>query len=502
MDADVIVVGGGPSGLTIAGELAVAGIRVVVLERRTEVTKSRAGTLLPRVLELFDARGIADRFIRTAKSLQDWPFNLGHIWSGLKPVDWRHLNSRYGFTLIMPQHLTEEVLLQWCREEGADARFGHEVTELGAAGDHVFVDVSDAGKRQRLTAKFLIGADGSRSTVRKRLGMPFEGTPATFTGVLGDLPIDFPFPGRMKSVDSPYGWGLALHFGPGRTRIGFVHAERRSAPKDEPVTIEEYTRCVREIFGSDFAVKELVWSSRFTDQMRIVPSLRQGRVFMLGESSRIHYPASGVGMNFCIQDAFNLGWKLGYVLKGHAASELLDTYDRERRPVALELLRSVREQCAMQFNFTLDGIELRRHFESCLLPMPELNRRLGLELNGLSFPYSSAPGSHPLVGQACPDIDLILTNGKLSRIGEQLVSQQFLLLDLSGSGAFTDLRFSSPALKVIAAQGVRLPAEAQAIKAMLVRPDAYVGWATESQPSVADARTEVARWLSDAGRPP
>lgn len=497
MDADVIVVGAGPSGLTIASELALAGVRVIVLERRTSVVQSRAGTLIPRVLELFDARGVADRLIRTARTLQKWPFTTGHIWSGLKPVEWRHLQSRYDFTLIVPQNLTEEVLQGWCAEKGVDVRYGHDVIDLGASDEHVFVEVAEGGVTKRLTAQYLIGADGTRSVVRKRLKMPFDGTPATFTGVLGDLAIDFPFPGVIKSIDSASGWGLALHFGPGRTRIGFVHAERRSASKEEPVTLEEYTRCLRDIFGDDFGVKELVWSSRFTNQMRIVPSLRQDRVFLVGESARIHYPASGVGMNFCIQDAFNLGWKLACVLKNQSPASILDTYNEERRPVAVDFLNSVREQCAVQFDFSPEGLAHRQNFEKNLLPLPQLNYRLGLELSGLAAPYPAGPDPHPLAGYRVFDADLILpAEGKLVRLAELLRDQKCVLLDLSGASAFSKLDLGSAPVKIVEAQGVRLPQGMQALKAMLVRPDAYVEWATDETPSPAKARAAIGRWFS------
>lgn len=495
MDADVIVVGAGPSGLTVASELALAGVSVIVLERRTGVVESRAGTLIPRVLELYDARGVADRLVRKALSLQKWPFTPGHIWSGLKPVEWRHLHSRYDFTLIVPQNHSEEVLLGWCAECGADVRFGREVVGLGTTDDGVWVEVTENGKVKKLRARYLVGADGSRSIVRKRLDIPFEGTPTSFTGVLGDLALDFPFAGTMKSVDSPNGWGLALHFGEGKTRIGFVHAERRSAAKEEPITIDEYTQCLRDIFGDDFGVKEFVWASRFTNQLRVVPSFRYGRAFLVGESSRIHYPSSGVGMNFCIQDAFNLGWKLANVVKEAAPAQTLDTYDQERRPVALEFLQGVREQCAMQFDFTPGGLAHRQHFERELLPIPEVNRRIGLQLSGLTHAYPTADGDHQLAGCRALDIDVILRDGKFSRLAELLRDQKFVLLDLSGTSAFADLELGAAPIKLVEAQGVRMPNEVRAVKAMLVRPDAYVAWATDLAPSVTSARKAISRWL-------
>jgi len=495
MDADVIVIGAGPSGLTVASEIALSGAKVLVIEKRTGVVESRAGTLVPRVLELFDARGVADRLIVKAGQVQRWPFSGSHIWAGLKPVEWRHIDSRFGITLVCPQNLTEEVLVEVVRERNAEVRFGQEVESLSETEHGVALDVVAGSTRKRLTARYLIGADGPRSTVRKALRLPFEGTAATFTGIIADFELPFPFSSGMKSFDNEFGWGLALPFGRNTTRISIVHAERRSAPKDEPVTVEEYTRCVREIFGTDFGIKKLKWASRYSDQLRIIPRFRRGRIFMIGESARIHYPASGVGMNFCIQDSFNLGWKLGYVLRGDADPRILDTYDSERRPVALELLRSVRAQVALQFNFTPDGVAQKRDFESRLLPMPEVNRKIGLELNGVEHPYPAAPGSHALTGGRVSDLDLILLNGRMTRIGELLRDQKFLLLDLSGTAAFASLEVGDAPVNVVEAFAGRRPAEYLKIKALLIRPDAYVAWATEAVPNASLAGQALSAWL-------
>jgi 2-polyprenyl-6-methoxyphenol hydroxylase-like FAD-dependent oxidoreductase len=494
MKADVIVIGAGPSGLTVAAEVASAGHRVVILERRTDVVESRAGTLLPRVLELFDCRGIADRFVRKAREIRHWPFNPYHIWAGLQPVEWRHIESRYGFTLLMPQNLTEQVLKDWAQEKGVDVRMGHEVLQVAQNETEAWVVARDeSGEELRVTGRYLVGADGARSIVRNGLLIPFEGHPPTFTGIIADASMDFPFPSGLKMIGNHLGWAACYPFGERVVRFVIVHALRMSADRNEPVTLEEFTACVRDIYGTDFGIEGLTWASRYTDQLRIVPKFRKGRSFLVGESARIHYPSSGVGMNFCIQDAFNLGWKLSYVLSGQAPEVLLDTYDTERRPVALGLLDSVRSQCAIQFNFTEEGMTHKRDLETRFLPIPEFNRKVGLELNGIGAPYPRAPDDHPLVGFRVKDLSLIQLDGTVARLSEMLRDQRFLLLDFTGLAALAPLGAAKGPLKVVEARGVMLPPAESALQALLVRPDGYVAWATNSAPDRAQAFKAVER---------
>ncbi|MCU1653902.1 MAG: putative aromatic compound monooxygenase yhjG, partial [Pseudonocardia sp.] len=343
-DTDVIVVGGGPSGLTTASELALAGVRVTVLERRTQPVESRAGTILPRVLELLDARGLADRFIERARAIKENPLIPVHIWAGMQPVHWHHLGSRFGFRLIVPQNLTEELLLERVREQGVDVRHGVTVQGVssGPAGAEV-IATTDGGDQLELSARYVVGADGGRSVVRREAGIGFEGHGATFTGIVADLRAERLGDDWRLMTDHEHGWLTSFPFGQDGERVvrfNLVHAVRRYAPQSEPVTEDEVRRCLRDIAGRDIKFDGLHWASRFTDAHRLAATFRAGRVLLVGESARIHYPSSGVGMNFCVQDAFNLGWKLAAVVNGHADESLLDTYEQERRPVAEELLRS------------------------------------------------------------------------------------------------------------------------------------------------------------------
>jgi hypothetical protein len=228
--------------------------------------------------------------------------------------------------------------------------------------------------------------------------------------------------------------------------------------------------------------------------MRMAAKFRERRMFLVGESARIHYPASGVGMNFCMQDAFNLGWKLGAVLAGRAGEAILDTYETERRPIADDLFDSVDAQVAVQFNFTRRGLAFSHHFMKHLMRTPDVTAQLWDELNGLETPYARADDAHPAVGFPVPDFDLHLSDGSSTRLYEFLRGGEMIVLDLTGT-ALRGLASVKSAVRVVQAHAGRRPRSLSGVNALVVRPDTYLAWATTGTPDRRDVEAAVGRWL-------
>ncbi|EYF01411.1 FAD-dependent monooxygenase [Chondromyces apiculatus] len=411
-EADVAVAGGGPVGLMVACELALSGMKVAVFERRVaRVEQSRALTLHPRSLEILALRGLVERFRERGH-----PIPVAHYAALDTRLDLSALDSSFRFTLFIPQALTEALLEARALELGVDLHRGHLVTGVGEGDGAVEVEGTCGGDTFAVKARALVGADGARSAVRKLAGIPFPGTEATASLMLGDVVLTEPPPSAPLSALNTGGNLLLVPLGDGvHHRLVVVDPERLDVPLSEPVTLEELSRATRKIVGTDFGMTRPFWLSRFGNETRQAATYREGWVFLAGDAAHVHLPAGGQGLNVGLQDAMNLGWKLAGVLRGLAPASLLDTYQEERHPVGARLLQDTLSQTALLLAFDPAGLALRATL-SRLLTTPEANRMLAAQISGCDVVYPDPVLPAPPGMEVAPG----LTGRRLPRCGLRL----------------------------------------------------------------------------------
>ncbi|GGV66354.1 hypothetical protein GCM10010277_73990 [Streptomyces longisporoflavus] len=482
MNTDVIVAGAGPTGLMLACELALAGVRTRVLERRTRPQRdSRALSLHPRSVELLDQRGLLDRFLPLGRTVPGWHF------AGLRTqLDFSGLDSRHGYTLFLAQAHTEALLEERAHELGVEIRRGYETLAVSQDAGGVEVQVrGPGGATETMRALYAVGCDGGRSVVRQSSGIGFPGTDETLTGVLGDFAIVDARPGALEAARAR-GVIIAPLEG-GITRFVYMDPERIRVPSRTPVTLEEFRASLTRICGSDCGIGEPRWLSRFGNATRLAESYRAGRVLLAGDAAHIHFPAAGQGLNTGLQDAMNLGWKLAARVNGWAPPGLLDSYDRERRPVG-QLVTDNTEVQTLLAELTLVAQYQRpaaalRTLLDQLLGMTEVNRRLADQVSALGTVYPpAAPGADPLVGRRMPDVGLTTAGWKATRVYELLHQGRFVLLTLAGDPApRTALEEGLGAhVQHVTVDTYDERADLDGVREVLVRPDGHVAWATRT----------------------
>ncbi|MFL6119153.1 FAD-dependent monooxygenase [Actinophytocola sp.] len=488
MDADVIVVGAGPAGMMLAGELRLAGVDVVVVERLPRRSgESRGLGFTARTMEVFDQRGLLPRFGDIEVS------TLGHF--GGLPVDFGVLDGAHQAAKTIPQSQTETVLEEWASELGADIRRGHEVVGLTRHDDRVEVEVRGPNGVHRLSAPYLVGCDGGRSFVRKAAGFDFPGTAATMEMFLADV-RGLDLEPRMIGETLPGGMVMVGPLPGGVTRLIVCERGRPPRRRETPPEYREVADAWQRITGTDISHGEPVWVSSFGDATRQVTEYRRGRVLLAGDAAHIHLPAGGQGMNTSIQDAVNLGWKLGAVLRGSAPESLVDTYHTERHPVGRRLLLNTRAQGLL----FLSGPEMQplRDVMTELIRYNEVSRHLAGMVSGLEIRYDMGGGRHPLLGMRMPAVELVGPEHKTTS-AEVLHTGRGVLLD------FTD----NPRLRRRAAgwrdrvdvltaepRGMSADGPLAGTAAVLVRPDGYVAWAAPG--SAGDLPMALERWFGPA----
>ncbi|MBL8981169.1 MAG: FAD-dependent monooxygenase [Gemmatimonadetes bacterium] len=491
----VVIAGGGPTGLMLAGELALARIDVLVIERRPnqELSGSRALGITARTIEVFDQRGIADRFLAAGQRAQVTGFAVTRL-------DISDFPTRHNYGLALRQKHIERLLAEWVTELRVPIRYASEVTGFAQDDDGVSVILSNG---EQLRAQYLVGCDGGRSLVRKLAGIDFPGWDPTTSNILAEVEMTvLPPYGVHRTSRGVHAFGRSEYelvdgaivykdVGP----IGVMVTEETADLDVEP-TLDDLKRLLVAACGTDLGVHSPTWISRFTDMSRQASAYRAGRVLLAGDAAHVHSPIGGLGLSTGVQDAVNLGWKLAQVIKQWSPPALLDSYHAERHPVGARVLKVTMAQVALHRE---DARTLAvRDIIGDLLRMEEPRRYIAGMMSGLDLHYDFGPG-HPLLGRRMPDLDLETSDGP-SRLYAWLHQARPLLLNIARTqpvelGAWAnrvqrvDARCDGDwALPVIGR--VEPPA------AVLVRPDGYAAWVGDgSDAGLLDALT---RWFGPA----
>ncbi|SDK09581.1 2-polyprenyl-6-methoxyphenol hydroxylase [Actinopolyspora mzabensis] len=472
---DVIIVGGGPTGLMLAGELRLHGLRVLVLERDAEPSPVvRALGLHARSVEVMDQRGLLGRFLTHGRQ-----YPLGGFFAGISKPAPEQLDTAHPYVLGIPQPITDRLLAEHATEVGAELARGHELVDAEQDETGVTAELADG---TRLRSRYLVGCDGGRSTVRKLLGVGFPGEPASTETLLGEMEVTEDAAtvtatvAEVRETQPRFGLGP---FENGVYRV-VVPAAGISQDRTVPPTLEEFKQRLRTFAGTDFGVHSPRWLSRFGDATRLAEHYRVGRVLLAGDAAHVHPPTGGQGLNLGIQDAFNLGWKLAAEINGWAPEGLLDSYQTERRPVAADVLDNTRAQ--MELLSTAPGPRAVRRLVSELMGFEEVNRHLIEKIIATGIRYDFGEGDQ-LLGRRLRDVGL----GR-GRLYELMHHGRGLLLDQTG---------------LLSVQGwqnrvdhVVDVSEEMDVPAVLLRPDGHVAWAGDDQGELLE---QLPKWFGAAG---
>jgi len=481
---DVIIAGGGPTGLMLAAELKLAGVDVGIIERRAtqKLEGTRARGMHTRTIEVLDQRGVAERFLSQG---QTYPMVHFHV-----PLDISDFPARHNYILGLMQNRIESTLAEWVGELGVPIHREREVTGFVQDETGVDVQLSDGNA---LRAQYLVGCDGARSVVRKASGIPFPGWDAATSWLIAEA-----------SMSTEPEWGFRYNeagmHAIGKLedgRVGLVSTERHVDATDEP-TLEDIREALVSVYGTDFGIHDATWVSRFTDMARQATVYRDRRVLLAGDAAHVHAPLGGQGLNTGVQDAVNLAWKLAQVVKGISPESLLDTYHAERHPIAARVLRTTMAHVAIGRRDA--RTQALAEILSELLHMDEPRKRMAGEITALDIHYDLGEG-HPLLGRRMPDLDVIVASGS-TRVFQLMHDARPLLLNFApldrlDIAPWAD-RVRSVDAKYTGAWKLPVIGVVDAPAAVLVRPDGYVAWVGEgTEAGLVDA---LALWFGAPAR--
>jgi len=469
----VVIAGGGPTGLMLAGELALSRVDVAIVERRVsqDLAGSRAGGLLSRTIEVLDQRGIADRFLSQGKIMQ-----VGSL--ATIPLDISDFPTRHNYGLALWQSHIERILAAWVEELGVPIYRGRDVTGFVQDDTGVDVELSPVGdlaaapEGRSLRAEYLVGCDGGRSVVRKNAGIEFPGWDPSLSYLIAEGEMtDEPELGLRRDEKGVHGLAR-LEEG---KRVRVVLNEQDVRQGDEP-TLADLRAALVAVYGTDFGVHQVTWLSRFTDMARQAASYRERRVLLAGDAAHVHSPVGGQGLNIGVQDAVNLGWKLAQVVNGTSPERLLDTYQAERHPIGARVLKTTLAQTALSRGD--ERTNALRETLSELLQMDEPRKRYAAMMSGLDIHYDLGAG-HPLLGRRMPDLDLVTESGA-RRVFTLLHHARPVLLNLGEPRALDITPWAHRVQRIEArcdgAWELPVLGAVAAPPAVLIRPDGYVAW--------------------------